>query len=407
MTVDQAVARRNELVDRLVARGIIRSSSVESAFRAVPRELFVPQYAAEEGIPAVYQDRPIVIKSGPQGQPMSSSSQPTLMAAMLERLAVERGQRVLEIGTGTGYNAALLAHLTGDPTLVSTMEFDTAVASQAAKNLKRYGQDVRVVAGDGLIGFPEAGPYDRIICTASSAAVRRSWIEQAGNGCLIQVPLLLSICAFSAQSIVTFRRDEDACRSIDSLPGQFMPLADEDITEGNGTHTHSEGDVHEHSTDEMPWGITVGSRHVRGLSLGRREYHSRAERLLQDPPEMYPLGRRIRPGRITPFLAVAIGDGDLVVHRSPGRPYEGIGLACSDGLALLTGGDRLLTKIEGFGAPKASVQLRDYVRDWDGLGRPSSVGLSAVVYIEDTSPPKHWRVIRRDGMAIGIDFHGS
>src|SRR4051794_16053500 len=103
----RSAALRRALVSELEVRGVIRSAAVRSAFLRVPRELFVPERLAEDGLDAVYRDEAIVTKTGPQGMPMSSSSQPSIMAEMLERLLVEPGMRVLEVGAGTGYNAAL------------------------------------------------------------------------------------------------------------------------------------------------------------------------------------------------------------------------------------------------------------------------------------------------------------
>jgi protein-L-isoaspartate(D-aspartate) O-methyltransferase len=104
---------RAGLVRRLEAGGWIRSPRVREAFLATPRELFLPEFAAREGLGAVYRDEAIVTKRARHGMPLSSSSQPAIMALMLEALEPADGMRVLEIGAGTGYNAALLAHLVG------------------------------------------------------------------------------------------------------------------------------------------------------------------------------------------------------------------------------------------------------------------------------------------------------
>ncbi len=106
---------RAQLVDALVSAGACTSPAVAAAFRAVPRERFVPEVAAREGLAAVYRDQALVTRRDARGVPTSSSSQPSLMAAMLEALALEPGQRVLELGTGTGYHAALLSTLWTGP----------------------------------------------------------------------------------------------------------------------------------------------------------------------------------------------------------------------------------------------------------------------------------------------------
>jgi len=107
---------RARLVDDLRDSGRLTDPAIEAAFRAVPRHVFLPTMRAADA----YQDEAFVIKTGPDGLPLSSSSQPAIMAIMLEQLGITPGQRVLEIGTGTGYNAALMAHLVGAPgTVVS------------------------------------------------------------------------------------------------------------------------------------------------------------------------------------------------------------------------------------------------------------------------------------------------
>ena len=98
---------------------------------------------------------------------MSSSTKPDLMIRMLEALDVTDGMRVLEIGTGTGYNAALLAHRL-EPEQVITMEIDPQVAAQARRALSDIGCGaVTVITGDGELGYPPGAPYDRVICTAA------------------------------------------------------------------------------------------------------------------------------------------------------------------------------------------------------------------------------------------------
>jgi protein-L-isoaspartate(D-aspartate) O-methyltransferase len=104
---------RRKLVRDLRERGVVCSPLVAAAFAAVPRELFIGEVAAERGLQAVYRDEAIVTKRDPRGLPLSSSSQPSLMAKMLDLLEVQPGHRVLEIGAGTGYNMALLSHIVG------------------------------------------------------------------------------------------------------------------------------------------------------------------------------------------------------------------------------------------------------------------------------------------------------
>ncbi|MEE1929813.1 methyltransferase domain-containing protein [Streptomyces sp. TRM 70351] len=116
--------------------------------------------------------------------PTSSTSMPSLMLEMLDLLRVTEGHRVAEIGTGTGYNAAWLAHRLGDAN-VATIETDPALAARARTNLAAAGQHPAVVCGDGLAGIPEHAPFDRLICTCAVQRVPYAWIEQTPAGRIV------------------------------------------------------------------------------------------------------------------------------------------------------------------------------------------------------------------------------
>ena len=109
----------DQLVDALLSAGAIKSSAVEAAFQAVPRHLFVPDVAVEDA----YRNEAIVTKML-DGRAVSSASQPSIVAAMLEQVDLAQGQRVLEVGAGTGYNAALLGHIVGPRGRVVTVDID-------------------------------------------------------------------------------------------------------------------------------------------------------------------------------------------------------------------------------------------------------------------------------------------
>src|SRR5215472_11009728 len=128
-------AARARLVDELRDSGRLTSRAVEAAFRAVPRHVFLPEMVATEA----YQDEAFVVKTGDDGMPVSSSSQPAIMAIMLEQLGLARGNRVLEIGAGTGYNAALMAFLVGTGGSVVTVDIDADLAARARAKLVAAG----------------------------------------------------------------------------------------------------------------------------------------------------------------------------------------------------------------------------------------------------------------------------
>ncbi|NML50526.1 methyltransferase domain-containing protein [Streptomyces sp. R302] len=202
------------LAAALVASGALQSDWLPT-YRAVPRALFVPARVwpgipegTEQGslvnreadprawLGAVYSNVPLTTQWD-QGEhqgdekgttPTSSSSLPSMVFAMLADLDVEDGHRVLEIGTGTGWNAALLAHRLGAENVVS-IEYDPAVVEQARENLAEFGRpSPLVVTGDGREGFADRAPYDRVIATASVGEVPAAWIEQMVTGGVIVAP---------------------------------------------------------------------------------------------------------------------------------------------------------------------------------------------------------------------------
>nr|WP_269856132.1 methyltransferase domain-containing protein [Streptomyces sp. RPT161] len=119
--------------------------------------------------------------------PTSSASMPSVVFRMLRDLDVADGQRVLEVGTGTGYNAALLAHRLGDEN-VTSIEVDPEVTARAREMLQRAGRRPRVICGDGLQGWREGAPYDRVIATVGLRSIPAAWLEQTRPGGIILAP---------------------------------------------------------------------------------------------------------------------------------------------------------------------------------------------------------------------------
>jgi protein-L-isoaspartate(D-aspartate) O-methyltransferase len=182
---DRARVARTALADFLRETAGI-DGAVEAAFRQVPRHLFVPEVQPQ----LVYQDESIIVKVAQDGVPVSSSSQPTMMAIMLDQLGLERGHRVLEIGTGTGYNAALMAHIVGDQGSVVTVDIDAGLCARASASLAAagYGQ-IQVACADGALGFIDRAPYDRIILTAGAWDIAAQWLDQLAPGGRIVLPI--------------------------------------------------------------------------------------------------------------------------------------------------------------------------------------------------------------------------
>jgi protein-L-isoaspartate(D-aspartate) O-methyltransferase len=183
---DTPAAARARLAADLHASGRAPSPLVQEAFAVVPRHLFVP----EMGQAAAYRDEAFVLKCGPDGIPVSSSSQPAMMAIMLEQLGLRPGHRVLEIGTGSGYNAALMSVITGPDGRIVSIDIDPEIAARARSSLARAGfSAVQVRCADGGFGDPAAAPFDRIIVTAGVWDVAPDWLDQLADGGRLVLPL--------------------------------------------------------------------------------------------------------------------------------------------------------------------------------------------------------------------------
>ncbi len=208
---------RDRMVTSVTASGRPVSDAVAAAMRAVPRHLFLPELPPE----MAYRNEAIVTRRGADGQPTSSSSQPTIMAYMLDQLRVGPGQRVLEIGAGTGYNAALLQQLVGAGGRVVTVDLDGDVAWQAAAHLAGAGYpEVTVVQADGAAGYPAGAPYDRIIATVGVSDLAPAWLDQLAPGGRIVVPLDLR----GSQRSVALEWDGACWQSRSVVPCGFMRM---------------------------------------------------------------------------------------------------------------------------------------------------------------------------------------
>jgi protein-L-isoaspartate O-methyltransferase len=231
-----ASSARAALVREIEASGAFAADPAwKEAFAAVPRHLFVPYYyvsgaggyerrwgespdplVRERWVTGAYEDAPLATRLR-DGELLSSSSQPSLMALMLAELRVEEGNRVLEIGAGTGYNAALLAYRLGDEQ-VTTVDLDPEITESARQHLAAAGCHPAVVTADGARGVPERAPFDRIIATCQLASVPRAWLAQCRPGARILTPLATGLAA------LTVRDAGHAEGNFLHTPAFFVPL---------------------------------------------------------------------------------------------------------------------------------------------------------------------------------------
>jgi protein-L-isoaspartate(D-aspartate) O-methyltransferase len=209
---------RGSMIDRLKKRGLQIEAPIEEAFRTVPRELFLPGVALER----VYSGDNIITKQDDEGRPMSSSSEVGIMIDMAQLLDVAPGHRILEIGAGTGYNAAILSELAGERGAITTVDIDPEVAAQARANLVAGGFDrVSVIAGDGWGGSSADASYDRIEITASVSDLSPSWVAQLTDGGRIVFPFVLP---GGMQTVIALRKQDAELVSTGVTPGGFMRL---------------------------------------------------------------------------------------------------------------------------------------------------------------------------------------
>jgi protein-L-isoaspartate(D-aspartate) O-methyltransferase len=201
---------RDRMVERQIAARGLDNPKLLAAFRAVPREEFIsPDYADY-----AYQDSPLPIESG------QTISQPYIVALTIDAAGIKAGDKVLEVGAGSGYAAAVIGQIADEVIAIERHHQLVELAQQRMMRL-RY-DNVRVVEGDGTLGWPEDGPYDAIVAAASGSHVPQSWIAQLKPGGRIVMPIG---GVHEVQSLVKVTKQEDGTLRHEDLGGvRFVPL---------------------------------------------------------------------------------------------------------------------------------------------------------------------------------------
>ncbi len=173
--------KREKLIKKLISSGYIHSDEVIEAFRQIPRENFVP----EDHKLFSYSDTPLRI-----GKEQTISA-PHMVGMMLELLELEKGDKVLEVGAGSGYHAAMAAHIIGEGGHVYTIEYIEELASRARANIESIGfqNRITVINADGSKGLPEHAPYDRIMVACGAPDVPQPLMDQLKEGGIIILPV--------------------------------------------------------------------------------------------------------------------------------------------------------------------------------------------------------------------------
>lgn len=410
----EVTALRFALVDQLKQSGAIRSAAVEAAFRAIPRHHFLPTIAVE----LAYQDTHIVTLQR-DGVDLSSVSQPTIVALMLEQLAVQPGQHILEIGAGMGYNAALLAHLVGSAGSVVTLDLEPELTTQAHLLLTMLGlHHVQVVCADGSEGYAAKAPYDHIILTTSAGDIAPSWLSQLHRIGRFVVPLTLRNYTFS----VAFERHEQGLVSHSLIPCEFLPLR------GEYRHTRWQGTVTTESEPliEIQLQDPTSIRSDGVLARVRGSTHSHPTHLHVTPREMLHFWQWLALHEVHWCLIQAKGDASTqgVVPYLFGHAGEFVlsfGLLDGSGLCLLSRSPHpsmpadatqdldepafpLWIQLYG-DTTRLQATLMGWLKRWDAAKRPHWDDWRIRVYPREVNyqPTRGATVIDKTWMRIVID----
>ncbi|HYO89448.1 MAG TPA: protein-L-isoaspartate O-methyltransferase [Candidatus Limnocylindrales bacterium] len=361
-----------QLVEAMRAHGDNPDPRVLDAFLTIPRALFLPGVPLDQ----VYMDDAIILKREADGTVVSSSSQPSMMALMIDQMRLQKGHNVLEIGTGSGYNAAILQVLVEPGGLVTTIEYDPSLAEHAQDALQRARMSrVLVVEGDGAAGYAPRASYDRILATAGIWEVPRAWVKQLKPRGLIVAPIWFEGQQYSA----AFQLQPDGTLySQRNLPCGFVHLRGLaagpvlDMRVGSGSLAISSGQLQQ----------------VDAVAL---------QMLLNADTQDGYLGHALTASDITysllPFLALTLPDEDVFATYAVLSDQQPFGIE-GYGFAVIAKGSACFVSTRGegracvFGGADTLLAVQDAISAWEAAGCPSVTRLRLrLTPAESGTPP--------------------
>lgn len=360
-----------QLLEKLRKQHLLDNPSVEAAFTSVPRHLFLPHVTPDEA----YEDKAIPIKTDQSGVTVSSSSQPTMMALMLEQVALEKGLNVLEIGTASGYNAAIMKHIVGETGTITSLELDHDIALQAINNLSNAGfSNVNLVEADAAQGYSPRAMYDRIISTVGIWDVPIKWTQQLKPAGRLVVPIWLDGVQISA----TFIPQADGTfYSEDNRPCAFVYL--------RGSSAGPQVSKRIGSTSLVILADEVDKIDTASL-------HS----LLSDDQEIHSLGKYLEVEQYWYGfqLYLMLNEPERYIFAlygiAPGQKAYGME---GDGIALITPGGAAFAgyrdggTVHTFAGSDAYLEMQNHLNQWLELGRPGKDQLRAHLIPKDHGKP--------------------
>lgn len=363
---------RQALVAHLKSQEGLLDSTLEAAFLAVPRHIFLPDEALERA----YSDEAIPIKRDPDSTILSSSSQPTMMALMLRQLRLREGDNVLEIGAGSGYNAALMQNIVGEKGNVTSVELDQGLAKQAALNLQKVslGAVVNLVNADGAMGYAPRASYDRIIATVAIWDVPTAWERQLKPSGILVAPIWLESMQVSAAFTL---QDDGSLYSRQNIPCGFIPL-----------RGIAAGPIVQQRVSSSALLLSANAI----TELDSAAIHL----LLSDDTEVAHLGISLSDMEywrgFVPYLTLNTPEETRFAHYSVGENQQAYGLEGS-GFGLIAPGSACFVPYSGHGevycyaGADAFMALREVIDRWDKAGRPGGDKLRLRLRPKESSEP--------------------